>query len=172
MRLLLVFLLLCQSAVAQEANCNGGRFAPCVCVNDVPKQIRYAPKFRACGGKAAAILQGKYKGIFSVALRDSENSDREPPNFGNCSQAERDAGEAKCSAYKVQRRFRTEFLRKKAVVHCFGLPGKHTAMKKARRLTIKLKNLPNSTNDPLLRVCLKRGDKSLNIPRKRRLSDA
>ncbi len=136
--------------------CQGGRFASCVCSQDVTRFAQYRPALKECGGKAAVILSGKYLGIFSVVVRDSENRDRWPASgFGGCSSYERDIlALNRCSAFKVQKRFVVEHEDGDAEVHCLGASGYSTLFKRVVRMTAKLSDVPNSTNDPLARWCL------------------
>ncbi len=146
--------------------CQGRRFKPCVCWEDVNRDIRYRPSVKECGGRAAAILSGKYRDVFSIVVRDNQNRDRWPAtgNFGGCSQAERDLGLSKCSAFKTQKRIAVQGGEDNlaAVVHCFGASGYAKLFKNAVRLTIKIADDPGSSSDPLARLCLRRGDLPLN----------
>ena len=137
-----------------EATCNESRFKPCICASKSPKDIVYRPRYKQCGGRAAAILRGKYASAFSVVLRDRLNRDRFPASgFNGCSAAE--AGgvspPARCSAYKCQKTFRDAT---GAKVCCFGGSGKSKVLSKVTRLTIKVADSPNNSNDPIVRVCL------------------
>lgn len=151
------------NSVIPEANCKefpGSIFKPCICASEVPEDIKFRPSYSSCGGDAAAILEGKFASSFSIALRDSQNRDRWPASgYNGCSDAEVDAGLAKCSAFKCQSTIRTP----KQFVCCFGEPGNSSIMAPATRLTIKLKDIPGSTADPLLRVCLPDFDPVYNL---------
>lgn len=141
-----------------NATCNESVFKPCICANRVPEEIIYRKNYAPCNNRAAAILKGDFKESFSIVLRDKLNRDRVAPiGFNNCSQFEIDQGLAKCSVFKAQKVIRTN----SKTVHCFGLPG--TLLSKATRMTIKLADRPNSSDDPLVRVCLNpNGTKNLN----------
>jgi hypothetical protein len=142
-----------QGSSAPAARCNESVFKPCICAKNVPETIKYRPSLAACGGKAAAILEGEYGNSFSVVLRDRENRDRYPASgFNGCSKAEADLGLAKCSAYKCQKVTR----KNGKLICCFGGSGDSAVLSKASRMTIKLRDVPGSSDDPLLRVCLNR----------------
>lgn len=140
------------------ATCNESVFKPCICAGQVPDEIIYRKNYGACNNRAAAILKGDFKDSFSIVLRDKLNRDRvAPPGYNNCSQWEIDLGLAKCSVFKAQKVIRTN----SKTVHCFGLPG--ALLSKATRMTIKLADRPDSSDDPLVRVCLNpNGTKNLN----------
>jgi hypothetical protein len=136
-----------------EAYCNESVFTPCICAGSVPKEIVFRPRLARCGGNAAVVLSGAWADSFSVVLRDRLNRDRYPSAGYNGCTAEQAGGEsppARCSAYKVQKRIRT----KGKVTHCFGNKGTDSILSKATRLTIKIKDVPGSSSDPLARVCL------------------
>ncbi len=160
-----VFLALSLSVVAvaddiPDANCNESIFRPCICSAQVPAEIKYRPKLKACGGKAAAILEGDYASSFSVVLRDRLNRDRYPASgFNGCSTAQANLGLAKCSAYKCQKIMR----RNGTYTCCFGASGSSSVLSKATRLTIKLRDVPNASTDPLMRVCLKGFNPKINL---------
>ena len=138
----------------------GSRFANCICASEVPANIKYRPSYEACGGDAAAILSGGYAGAYSVVLRDSQNRDRWPASgYGGCSAAQVEAGLNKCSAFKCQSVKRIAG----AQVCCFGEPGSSKIMAGATRMTIKLRDLPGSKLDPLLRICLPGFDPTDNL---------
>ena len=128
-------------------------FKPCICAAKVPQTIKYRTTLKECKGDAAAILTGNVSRSYSVVLRD-----RWPASgYNKCSAAETELGLNKCSAFKCQKVLRVS----KSSVHegaqqicCFGEPGTHKIMKGASRLTIKLKDVPESNQDPLVRVCL------------------
>jgi hypothetical protein len=117
-----------------------------------------------CNNNAAVILSGKYKNIFSVVVRDTENRDRWPESgFGNCTPYERDVlALNKCSAFKVQEKFRIGAGRKAAMVHCLGASGYSALFRKVVRMTAKLEDVPGSSEDPLVRWCLRRRRLPLN----------
>lgn len=145
--------------------CQGGRFAACVCWQDVSKDVSYRPSYAKCGGKAAVLTRGKYKNIFSVVVRDSENRDRWPVSgFSGCSYALANSKSPpnKCSAFKVQKVFYENTSKGIQRVNCLGAPGTSSLFKKVTRMTAKLSDVPNSTNDPLARWCLRSPKASLN----------
>ena len=92
----------CQAQSKKKINyCQGGRFKPCVCWQDVSKDVSYRPSVEACGGNAAIITRGRYLNAFSVVVRDRDNKDRWPVSgFGGCSFALANAASppASCSA--------------------------------------------------------------------------
>lgn len=136
------------------ARCNESVFKPCTCPSVVPKQIKFRPKLAACGNKAAVILEKEWANSYSVVLRDRLNRDRYPSSgYNGCSAAEAGgvAPPNKCSAFKVQKKIRS----KGKVTHCFGNRGTDKILAKATRLTIKIKDVPGSSLDPLARICLK-----------------
>jgi hypothetical protein len=144
--------------------CQGGLFKPCVCAKDVPSIVQYRPAVQECGGKAAIILSGKYKDVFSVVVRDKENKDRWPPQgINGCTAYERDVlALLKCSAFKAQEVLDIEDARGDATVHCLGASGRSKLFKRVVRMTAKLADIPNSTADPLARWCLKGPAEPLN----------
>lgn len=135
------------------ARCNESVFKPCIYPASVPEEIKFRTRLAACGGKAAVILEGAWAGSYSVVLRDRLNRNRYPSfGYNGCSK-ELAGGESppnKCSAFKVQKKIRS----KGKVIHCFGNKGSDKILAKASRLTIKLKDIPGSSTDPLARVCL------------------
>lgn len=143
-----------------EANCKefpGSIFKPCICDDEVPRAIKYRPSLGICGGDAAAILQGGYSSSYSVVLRDSQNRDRWPASgYNGCNEAEVEEGLAKCSAFKCQKvvRRRNPKTRRREFICCFGEPGTSSILAPATRMTIKLRDIPGSSEDPLVRVCL------------------
>lgn len=151
------------SSSIPDANCKefpGSIFKPCICADEVPSDIKFRPSLAACGGDAAAILTGSFASSFSVVLRDSQNRDRWPlSGYNGCSAAEVELGLNKCSAFKCQRTIRTAG----QFTCCFGEPGRSSIMAPATRMTIKLKDLPTATTDPLLRVCLPGFDPVKNL---------
>ncbi len=136
----------------------GSIFKPCICHDRVPKSIKYRPAVKECGGDAGAILSGEFAGSYSVVLRDNQNRDRVPAfGYQGCSAAEVELGLNKCSAFKCQKVVKTNsssVLSGPQQICCFGEPGKNRILAGATRLTIKLRDIPGSTNDPLVRVCL------------------
>lgn len=145
----------------------GGEFGfkRCTCASSVRSSIRYRPSVLECNGNAAAILYENYTDIFSVVVRDTQNRDRWPAagsGFGGCnfSLANSEAPPNRCSAFKVQDKF--SIGNGTAVVHCFGASGYSDIFSDAARLTFKLADAPNSTDDPLERHCLYSGDRPLN----------
>ena len=134
-----------------KATCNESVFKPCICASKSPPQVKFRPRHGQCGGKAAAILEGEFANSFSVVLRDRLNRDRYPSvGFNGCTKAQADMGLAKCSAYKCQKTIRSNG----KYVCCFGGAGTSSILSKVTRLTIKLKDSPNDSNDPLARICL------------------
>lgn len=152
----LASVLFAVTAVGQslpEARCNESVFKPCVCSGQVPDTIKYRPSVRQCGGRAAVILEGEFASSFSVVLRDRLNRDRFPAaGFNGCTAAEANSvsPRAECSAYKCQKVIR----RPGRYTCCFGGSGDSRVLSKASRITIKLRDVPNASTDPLLRVCL------------------
>lgn len=151
--------------------CSGGVFKPCVCASDVTKRIMYRPAVRECGGNAAVILFGPYLGAFSAVLRNVENADRIPnpkdlsqAMVNGCSRelADSAAPPNRCSLFKAQKVIRAEDSRGAIAVHCMGAAGSSVYGRKARRITVKLSDSPNSSNDPLVRACLGSPLKDLN----------
>ena len=135
------------------ARCNESVFKPCICAKSVPTEVKYRPRLAECGGKAAVILEGEWAGAFSVVFRDRQNRDRYPSSgYNGCTAAEAGgvAPPNRCSAFKVQRRIREAG----RVIHCFGNKGSDKILAKASRLTVKLKDVPTSSMDPLARICL------------------
>lgn len=136
------------------ATCNESVFRPCICAESVPDEVKYRPRLAECGGNAAVILEGEWASAFSVVFRDRLNRDRYPTSgYNGCTAAEAGglAPPNRCSAFKVQRKIRQEG----RVVHCFGNRGTDSILRKASRLTVKLKDVPTSSTDPLARICLK-----------------
>ena len=148
--------------------CSGGVFKPCVCWQDATKRVMYRPSVRECGGKAAIILHGTYAGAFSAVLRNRENADRIPnpaiQTVNGCTKAlaSSAAPPNKCSLFKAQKVIKTSDDRGNVAVHCMGTKGTSSFGMTARRITIKLADVPNATTDPLVRVCLRGPDKNLN----------
>jgi hypothetical protein len=144
--------------------CQGAVFKPCVCSSDVPTVVQYRPAIKECGNKAGIVLSGKYKDVFSVVVRDRENKDRWPPQgINGCSAYERDVlALHKCSAFKAQKVIPVENENGDAEVHCLGASGYSSLFTRVTRMTAKLADSPNSTNDPLARWCLAGPAKPLN----------
>jgi hypothetical protein len=135
------------------ARCNESVFKPCICAKVVPTDVKYRPRLAACGGNAAVILEGEWASAFSVVFRDRQNRDRYPSSgYNGCTAAEAGgvAPPNRCSAFKVQRKIREEG----RVIHCFGNRGNAKILAKASRLTVKLKDVPTSSADPIARICL------------------
>lgn len=152
------------------ARCNEGRFTPAVCWQNVPKDIKYRPRYESCGGDAAILLAGKFAQSYSVVLRDAANRDRFPPcvrdgtNYNGCSFHECDTlGLNRCSAWKCQRTLNERLGRKRVKVCCLGDSGDSAVMSKTTRLTIKLRDIPGSNKDPLIRAHLKRNNPRLRL---------
>jgi hypothetical protein len=146
--------------------CNGGRFKPCVCWQDVARDMRYRPALAECGGNAAIILSGKYVSTFSAVVRDTENRDRWPASgFNGCSAAVAggDNPPAYCSAFKAQEQlFHESESGRGAKIHCLGASGYSTLFKRVSRVTVKLADKPGSNADPLVRWCLRSPTEPLN----------
>lgn len=148
------------------AECGGEfGFKRCICAPSVRSAIRYRPSVVECNGNAAAILHDQYVDIFSIAVRDSQNTDRFPEagsGFGGCnfSLANSENPPNRCSAFKVQDKF--VVAGGTAMVHCFGASGYSEIFNDAVRMTLKLSDVPNSSEDPLERYCLYSGDLPLN----------
>lgn len=136
--------------------CQGGAFKPCICPADVTKLVQYRPAVKECQGRAAIVLSGKYTSVYSAVVRDRENKDRWPPEGANgCTKHERDdLGLNKCSVFKVQKVIEVEDDNGPAKVECLGASGYTPLFKNVRRITIKLRDVPGSNTDPLLRLCL------------------
>lgn len=133
-------------------------FKPCICADQVPEEIKYRPAVDECGGKAAAVLFGPYANSFSVVLRDKMNRDRWPQTrYNGCTQRETAAGLNKCSAFKCQKVLKVT---QSSVgtgaqqICCFGEAGNTRILRGATRMTIKVADIPSSSADPLLRICL------------------
>jgi hypothetical protein len=126
----------------------------------VPADISYEPTSAVCDGKAAATLRGRFASSFSVVLRDKMNRDRWPAaGYNGCSAAETELGLNRCSAFKCQKVIRS----KNQQTCCFGEVGTSRIMAGATRMTVKLRDLPNSRFDPLLRVCLNKFSPRLKL---------
>jgi hypothetical protein len=134
-----------------DATCNESVFKPCVCASQTPAEVKYRPALAKCKGRAGVVLEGSLRTAFSVVFRDRANRDRyAPPGWNGCTSAEVNMGLARCSYYKAQKVYRTA----RATTYCFPFSGTSRQMAKASRLTIKLKDSPKDSNDPLVRVCL------------------
>ena len=135
------------------ARCNESVFTPCICPARVPEEVKFRPRLKECGGNAGVILEGEWADAFSVVLRDRLNRDRYPSQgYNGCTLAEA-SGEAppnRCSAFKVQKVYRGG----DKAIHCFGNRGTDKILAKASRLSVKLKDVPTSSQDPLARICL------------------
>jgi hypothetical protein len=144
--------------------CQGAFFAPCVCPNDVNRSIQYRPAVTECDGNAAVILSGRYLNSFSAVVRDGENRDRWPrEGMNGCSAFERDVlALNKCSAFKAQKVLNVASGSRKAKVHCLGASGYSSLFRGVTRITVKLADSPNSSNDPLARLCLRHPTRALN----------
>ena len=150
--------------IEEPRYCQGAIFKPCVCPSNVSKLVQYRPAVRECRGRAAIILSRKYLNAYSAVVRDVENKDRWPPQGVNgCSSYERDVlGLNKCSVFKVQKVIGVEDAVADAEIHCLGASGYSSLFRRVSRITIKLKDVPNSNEDPLERLCLFGPDKPLN----------
>lgn len=144
-----------------EARCKEFKqsvFKPCICSQEVPRRIKYRPTLRECGGRSAAILFGEFANSFSVVLRDNQNRDRWPARgYNGCTAEETEAGLNKCSAFKCQDVLRVSSSSAgngSQQICCFGERASSPIMRGATRMTIKLRDIPGSGTDPLLRVCL------------------
>jgi hypothetical protein len=146
--------------------CNGGRFKPCVCWNNVSRDMRYRPALKECGGKAAIILSGKYVSTFSAVVRDNDNRDRWPSSgFNGCSASLANSANppASCSAFKAQNKLFIESpTGRGAKIHCLGATGYSSLFKRVSRVTVKLADKPGSSDDPLVRWCLRSPSEPLN----------
>jgi hypothetical protein len=146
--------------------CQGGRFKPCVCADQVTRDMQYRPSIAECGKNAGIILYGKYLSVFSIVLRDSDNRDRWPAyGFNGCSKAlaNSDSPPAYCSAFKTQKKFRVaKGTADEGVLYCFGASGYSKLMSRVVRSTVKLRDIPGSSADPLVRWCLRGPTEPLN----------
>lgn len=137
--------------------CQANRFKGCACAESVPQSIQYRPTFAACGGKAAVILSGPFLRAFSVVVRDNENRDRWPAtgSYGGCSQAERDLGLARCSAFKAQKTiYRTVDGRRERIA-CFGAAGSSSLFTNVTRITVKISDRVNEFGQKkMFRACI------------------
>lgn len=144
--------------------CQGGAFKPCVCASKVTKLVQYRPSVKECKNNAALIVSKRYLNAYSLVVRDRENKDRWPPQgINGCTAFERDQlGLNKCSAFKVQKVIGVEHPVADAEIHCLGASGYSGLFRRVSRITIKLKDVPNSNLDPLERLCLVGPTKPLN----------
>jgi len=146
--------------------CQGERFKPCVCADQVTRDMQFRPSIAECGKNAGIILYGKYLSAFSIVLRDSENRDRWPASgFNGCSKAlaTSESPPAYCSAFKTQKKFRVaKGTADEGVLYCFGASGYSKLMSRVVRSTVKLRDVPGSSADPLVRWCLKGPTEPLN----------
>lgn len=144
--------------VAQCKEFPGSIFKPCICPEQLPAQVKYRPAVAECGGKAAAVLFGPYANSFSTVLRDKQDRDRWPASgYHRCSKREVAAGLNKCSAFKCQKvlKLATSSVGVGAQqICCFGEAGNSSILRGATRMTVKVQDIPGSTADPLLRICL------------------
>ena len=150
--------------IASPRMCDGERYKPCVCAPDVSALVQYRPSVKQCGGNAAVVLSGRYTTAFSVVVRDRVNRDRFPswPGFNGCSKSQFEAGLSRCSAFKVQKVIAVSSTKGNAEVHCLGASGYSKLFRAVSRMTIKLKDVPGSSSDPLERLCLSSPKKALN----------
>jgi hypothetical protein len=139
--------------------CDGGRFKPCVCWKNVSRFMKYRPALRECNGNAAIILSGKYLASFSAVVRDTNNRDRWPTSgFNGCSYelASSESPPAYCSAFKTQETLVASSPQgNDHRVLCLGASGYSKLFSKVSRVTLKLADVPNSTEDPIVRWCLR-----------------
>ena len=149
-----------------ESLCQGERFKACVCADQVTRDMQFRPSIAECAGNAGIILYGKYLSVFSIVLRDSENRDRWPAfGFNGCSKAlaSSDSPPASCSAFKTQKKFRVaKGTADEGVLYCYGASGYSKLMSRVVRATVKLRDIPGSSTDPLVRWCLKGATDPLN----------
>ena len=150
--------------------CHGGVFQPCVCWQDVTKNVSYRPSEERCGKStypgdkknynAAVLLRGNMKSSFSTVVRDYLNNDRSPYEPALCSYEEYEAGLTKCSRWKGQYKFADG----KETVLCLGASGYSTVFKTITRITIKISNYvdPITGEKPLARLCLRKPWQPLN----------
>lgn len=91
------------------ANSDAFALSSRTCNPVVPKTIKYRPKYSVCDGKAALILSGKYRKIFSGVFKKADHNDR---LANGCP-------DASCSPFKAKRNIFTS----KARIICFGAAG-------------------------------------------------
>lgn len=154
-----------QSDEEPAAMCQGTRWKPCVCWQDVPEEVSYRPSYPGCRGNAAVLLRGKYLDVFSVVVRDKENRDRWPRSgFNRCSFRLANSANppARCSAFKVQKTYFEETAQGIQRVNCLGAKGTSLLFQKVVRITAKLADVPGSNADPLVRWCLQSPRVDLN----------
>ncbi len=147
--------------------CEGGRFKPCVCSSYVAREMQYRPAIEECNGNAGVALTGKYGRIFSAVVRDRDNRDRFPEagsGYGGCSFDEANAVNPpnSCSAFKAQQVLRIGSGKDQGRLHCLGESGYSTTFSRVSRVTVKLADSPNSSDDPIVRWCLRKGSLPLN----------
>jgi hypothetical protein len=147
--------------------CDGARFKPCVCFSDVAREMQYRPAVAECNGKAGIALTGKYGRIFSAVVRDRDNRDRFPvagSGYGGCTFEEANAVNPpnSCSAFKAQQVLRIGSGNDQGRLHCLGESGYSSIFSRVSRVTVKLADSPNSSDDPIVRWCLRRPDRPLN----------
>lgn len=147
--------------------CNGGRFKPCVCYGDVAREMQYRPAVVECNGNAGIALTGKYAGVFSAVVRDSDNRDRFPlpgSGYGGCSYelANGENPPNYCSAFKAQSSLRIGSGRDKGKLYCLGASGYSSTFARVTRVTAKLSDVPGSSSDPIVRWCLRKSTLPLN----------
>lgn len=147
--------------------CNGGRFKPCVCYYDVAREMQYRPAVAECNGNAGIALTGKYGKIFSAVVRDRENRDRFPEagsGYGGCTFEEANAVNPPnaCSAFKAQQVLRIGSGKDQGRLYCLGASGYSTTFSQVTRVTAKLADSPDSSNDPIVRWCLRKPSLPLN----------
>lgn len=149
--------------------CQGQRFKPCICWEDVPRAVRYKPSDDRCplstypgdgqNHVASIVLSGDYFNAFSAVVRDGENSDRSPCESSICTEAECELGLTKCSRWKIQTGFREPGIRGL----CLGASGFSEVFEGIRRITVKLRDLRGTADEPYIRrLCLRAPDNVLN----------
>lgn len=139
--------------------CQDCRFAPCVCWQDVPKDVQYFPSDRRCNGNASIVLKGKLFNSFSAVVRDKENRDRWPVSgFNGCSfaLANSESPPNRCSAFKAQKVIKRSKDRTK--IFCLGNPGAHKNFKNVVRITVKISDITKE----IRRYCLRSPIRKLN----------
>jgi hypothetical protein len=149
-----------------ESLCQGTRFKPCVCADQVNREVQYRPSITECGKNAGIILYGQYLSAFSIVLRDSDNRDRWPAfGFNGCSKAlaNSESPPASCSVFKAQKKIRVaRRTADEGILYCFGASGYSPLMRRVVRATVKLRDIPGSSADPLVRWCLNGPTQPLN----------
>ena len=142
--------------------CDGGRFLPCVCWDNVPTTVKYNPSDARCGkstfkgdtanSKASITLSGNLANSYSVVVRDRENADRSPYESRLCSKKQYAAGLNRCSRWKVQKAVKSSG----KTLHCLGASGHSKVFSGISRITVKVSNAVRSdgTKD-IRRYCLK-----------------